>query len=133
MREIDGPRSSNNQILRWIKMAKKINLRLHDYDVNGKRTKNTKSQVVTENSTLSKILLSKVILKPDQKTKKETLVGEEKICFFLNGNATVYMNDEIFTVQPKDVLLLPEGTTYYIENYTNNIDLHYNTVSTKLG
>ena len=122
MREIDGSRSSSNQILRWIKMAKKINLRLHDYDVNGKRTKNTKSQVVTENSTLSKILLSKVILKPEQKTKKETLVGEEKICFFLNGNATVYMNDEIFTVQNKDVLLLPEGSTYYIENYTGNID-----------
>lgn len=112
-------------------MAKKINLRLHDYDVNGKRTKNTKSQVVTENATLSKILLSKVILKPDQKTKKETLVGEEKICFFLDGNATVYMNDEIFTVQTKDVLLLPEGSTYYIENYTDN-NLHYNTVSTKL-
>ena len=59
-------------------------------------------------------------------------MGEEKICFFLNGNATVYMNDEIFTVQTKDVLLLPEGSTYYIENYTGNIDLHYNTVSTKL-
>lgn len=112
-------------------MAKKINLRLKDYDVSGKKTKNTKSLQILTNSTLSNSTLSNAILKPDQKVKKETLIDEEKILFFMSGNATVELNEEKFTVQAKDVLLLPQGSVYSIENYSS-IDLHYNIVATRL-
>lgn len=113
-------------------MAKKKTNRLHNYDVGGKKTKSNKTLELTENKTLSRTVLSNVLVKPSQTTKKETLSGEERICFFLEGNATVHINDESFTVQAKEVLLVPEGSTFYIENYSDHVTLHYNMVSTLL-
>lgn len=110
-------------------MAKKLNLRVHDYDVGGKKIKKNKTQEISENSALASMSLCKIILKPNQKTKPETLETQEKICFFVDGHGMVTMNGQVFTVQPKEVLLIPVGTTYSIENYAS-IDLHYNVVST---
>ena len=107
-------------------MTTKLHLRI--YDIKGKKTKNNKKITVTENRMLDSMVLSSVTLRPEQKTKKEFTTSEEKIIFFLSGNATVYMNDEIFTVQANDVLLLPLGTEYMIENYSS-IDLVYTIVS----
>lgn len=106
-----------------------IKLHLQNYNIKGKKTKNNKKITVTENRMLDNIVLSSVTLHSGQKTKKESIIDEEKIIFFLLGNATVYMNDEVFTVQANDVLLLPVSTTYVIENYSD-IDLIYNIVST---
>ena len=111
-------------------MAKKSKLHLHDYNIGGKQAKKTKALELRENKTLDKIVLSKATVKPGQQTKLEILEGEERVCFFLNGHATVHMNGVAFTVQPKDVILMPEGTTFYIENYSGHVDLDFNIVST---
>ena len=40
----------------------------------------------------------------------------------------MHMGNEIFTVQPNDVVLLLKGTTYYIDNH-NSIELRYNEIA----
>ena len=100
------------------------------YDIGGKQVKKTKSLNVTQNNSLDNLVLSNHLLSPNQKTRKEK-VTEEKICFFLDGNAMVYLNEDIFTVQPKDVLLLPVGSIFRLENYSNHVVVHYNIVSTQ--
>ena len=107
-------------------MSTKPNLRCHNYDFFGKLKKNKNSER-KENTLLDTIILANVLLKPNTKTKKETLTEQEKVLFFMLGSATMHMDQEIFTVQPNDVVLLPKGTLYYIDNHSST-DLHYNEV-----
>jgi mannose-6-phosphate isomerase-like protein (cupin superfamily) len=108
-------------------MFTKTNLRCHNYDFCGKLKKNKNSER-KENTSLDTLILANVVLKSNTKTKKETLTVQEKVLFFMIGSATMYMNNEVFTVQPNDVVLLPTGTIYYIDNYSST-ELYYNEVS----
>jgi mannose-6-phosphate isomerase-like protein (cupin superfamily) len=108
-------------------MSTKTNLRCHTYDFSGKLKKNKNSER-KENNSLDTLVLANIVLKPNTKTKKETLTIQEKVLFFMIGSATMFMNDEVFTVQPNDVVLLPKDTIYYIDNYSST-ELYYNEIS----
>jgi len=83
-------------------------------DIGGETVKENDTYVVKDNSVLKSLILSSTKLNNGKHTTGHRHPGQEEIYVFLEGCATMELDDEKFPVGPGDVVLIPDGSFHRV-------------------
>lgn len=89
------------------------------HNIGGEIVKNNDTYLLKDNKTLNNLVLSSTSLHPYQETRGHSHAGQEEIYFFISGMGQMKLDDDLFTVQAGDVVLIPDGKFHKVINTTN--------------
>ncbi len=83
--------------------------------VGGQIIKNDENYILSDNRHLKKLVLSKTVLKPRQRTNGHSHVGIEEIYFFMSP-AQIKINEKLHYVEEGDTVLIDDGEFHQVFN-----------------
>ena len=103
---------------------------LNNLNIGGEVIKDDEVYRLTDNKSLSKLVLSQTILHRGKNTRGHRHSGQEEIYFFVRGYGEMIVGDETdkpFSVSAGDIVLIPDGHFHKVFN-TGEMDLIFNCV-----
>jgi quercetin dioxygenase-like cupin family protein len=94
----------------------------------GNVIRDTEVYVVEDNRFLKNMVVSKTVLHPGQETAGHSHPGLEEVYFFKSGVGTMQLNEDVFTVQTGDIVMIPDGAFHKVFNQNSKQDLVFNCV-----
>ena len=85
-------------------------------DIGGEIAKMDDKYIVRDNNTLQNLVLSSTQLRPNKSTSGHKHKGQEEIYFFVSGNGTMELDDEIIEVSPGDVILIEDDVFHRVHS-----------------
>ena len=89
----------------------------------GNVIRDTEVYVVEDNRFLKNMVVSKTVLHPGQETAGHSHPGLEEVYFFTGGVGTMQLNEDVFTVQTGDIVMIPDAAFHKVFNQTSKQDL----------
>ena len=71
---------------------------------------------VTDNMDLSRLVLSRVVLHVQERTRGHSHKGQDEVYIFLFGQGFMVVGNETFSVRTGDIILVPEGEFHQVIN-----------------
>jgi mannose-6-phosphate isomerase-like protein (cupin superfamily) len=96
-------------------------------DVGGEIVKDNETYLLKDNKTLKNLVLSSTELFVGRSTRGHSHPGQEEVYFFVNGNGTMIVGEQRFSVSAGDVVLIPDGEFHQVIN-DGGVNLVFNCV-----
>jgi mannose-6-phosphate isomerase-like protein (cupin superfamily) len=90
------------------------------YDIGGEVIKDDDTYLLKDNKTLNNLVLSSTELRAKKSTRGHKHEGQEEVYYFVSGTGEMELDDEKFTVQGGDVVLIKDGVFHRVHNTSNN-------------
>ena len=91
--------------------------------IDSKIVKNNKTYTLLDNTKLNNLVVSKTILLPGQETTGHNHPGQEEVYQFTSGHGRMQVGESIYSVNPNDVILIPDGDFHKVWNDSDTEDL----------
>ena len=91
--------------------------------IDSKIVKNNKTYTLLDNTKLNNLVVSKTILHPGQETTGHNHPGQEEVYQFTSGHGRMQVGESIYSVNPNDVILIPDGDFHKVWNTSKYEDL----------
>ncbi len=88
-----------------------------------KIVKQNETYTLLDNTTLNNLVVSKTILHPGKCTNGHHHAGQEEVYQFTSGHGTITVGNNMFDVNPNDVILIPDGAFHKVWNESKTEDL----------
>ena len=95
-----------------------------EFQVNGNIVKQDDRYIVKDNITLKNLVLSSTRLNPGKETTGHNHKGQEEVYFFINGEGEMQLDDNKFSVEPGDIVLIKDGVFHKVYN-TSDKELYF--------
>ena len=95
------------------------------YDIGGEVVKDNETYILKDNKTLKNLVLSSTDLKPGQSTRGHSHPGQEEVYYFVSGVGEMELDNNKFSVQGGDVVLIPDGAFHRVHNGSGNNTLYF--------
>lgn len=95
------------------------NLKYTNFDIGGDIVKNDERYLLTDNHTLSNLVLSQTRLHRGKQTRGHTHPGQEEVYIFVQGHGQMIVGQETdpaFNVGVGDIVLIPDGAFHRVIN-----------------
>lgn len=102
-------------------------MKLSSHNVGGEIVKANAVYTLRDNKTLKTLVLSQTILHVAQNTNGHYHQGQEEVYFFVHGQGSMQVGDDLYNVQGGDIMLIPDGLFHKVWN-TGESDLIFNCV-----
>ena len=100
-------------------------LKLAQFEIDGQVVKEDDSYIVQDNATLKNLILSSTNLNPKKETSGHNHSGQEEIYFFVSGKGEMQLDDEEFTVNSGDIVLVKENVFHKVSNTSDKEKLYF--------
>jgi mannose-6-phosphate isomerase-like protein (cupin superfamily) len=94
------------------------------FDVGGEVVKQDERYVVSDNQLLKNLILSSTRLNPGKETTGHRHTGQEEVYMFTEGTGEMLLDDNRFTVQAGDIVLIEDGVFHRVYN-TSEQELYF--------
>ena len=91
-------------------------MKLNILDIGGSVVKDDERYVVKDNSALKNLVVSSTDLKPGKSTSGHKHAGQEEVYHFVKGRGMMKVDDDIFSVNEGDVILIEDGQFHQVIN-----------------
>ena len=98
-----------------------MQIRLDNKD--SKIVKDNDTYRLIDNTNLNNLVVSKTILHPGQETTGHSHAGQEEVYQFISGHGQMQVGLYTYTVNPNDVMLIPDGDFHKVWNESETEDL----------
>ena len=95
-------------------------MKLISNQINGKVVKEDDRYVVKDNTTLKNLVLSSTRLHAGKETTGHNHKGQEEVYFFISGQGEMQLDDNKFSVEPGDTVLIKDGVFHKVYNTSDN-------------
>ena len=95
------------------------------YNIGGEVIKDNETYVLKDNKTLNNLVLSSTALKAGQSTRGHKHEGQEEVYYFVSGVGQMELDDNKFTVQGGDVVLIQDGVFHRVHNISKHQELYF--------
>ena len=99
-------------------------MKLKIYDIGGDIVKDNETYVLKDNKTLNNLVVSSTELHGLQSTRGHRHEGQEEVYYFVSGTGEMELDNEKFSVQGGDVVLIKDGVFHRVHN-TSNTKLYF--------
>ena len=96
-----------------------------EFKVNGKIVKQDDRYIVEDNTTLNNLVLSSTRLNPGKETTGHKHSGQEEVYFFISGQGEMQLDDNKFSVEPGDTVLIKDGVFHKVYNLSDEEELYF--------
>ena len=96
-----------------------------EFKVNGKIVKQDDRYIVEDNTTLNNLVLSSTRLNPGKETTGHKHSGQEEVYFFISGQGEMQLDDNKFSVEPGDTVLIKDGVFHKVYNPGDEEELYF--------
>lgn len=96
-----------------------MQIKFHIHDVGGEIVKDNETYLLKDNKTLNNLVLSSTKLYRGESTRGHRHAGQEEVYIFVQGYGKMIVGEEDtepFTVQPGDIILIPDGAFHRVIN-----------------
>lgn len=100
-------------------------LNLAKFEVNGKVVKEDDRYVVQDNTTLKNLILSSTNLNPKKETSGHNHSGQEEVYFFVSGKGEMQLDDDKFSVDSGDIVLIKDNVFHKVLNTSSKEKLYF--------
>ena len=100
-------------------------MKYHINDIGGEIIKDNETYVLKDNKTLNNLVLSSTELKAGQSTRGHKHEGQEEVYYFVSGVGEMELDDNRFSVQGGDVVLIEDGVFHRVHNKSNTNTLYF--------
>ena len=83
-------------------------------DIQGEIAKQDERYTVTDNKTLTNLVLSSTRLQPNCATNGHSHAGQEEIYYFVGGSGKMQLGEESINYIEGDVILIPDGVFHKV-------------------
>jgi mannose-6-phosphate isomerase-like protein (cupin superfamily) len=104
-----------------------MNIKYNIHDIGGEIVKDNETYLLKDNKTLNNLVLSSTQLYRGQSTRGHSHEGQEEVYFFVQGTGIMMVDEQMFTVNEGDIILIPDGAFHRVIN-DGEIDLIFNCV-----
>jgi mannose-6-phosphate isomerase-like protein (cupin superfamily) len=94
------------------------------FDVGGEVVKQDERYVVSDNRLLKNLILSSTRLNPGKETTGHSHAGQEEVYMFMEGTGEMLLDNNRFTVQAGDIVLIEDGVFHRVYN-TSEQELYF--------
>ena len=91
-----------------------MKIRLDNKD--SKIVKDNDTYRLIDNTELNNLVVSKTILHPGKNTTGHNHPGQEEVYHFISGEGHIELDEEILTVRPGSIVLIPDGAFHKVFN-----------------
>ena len=91
-----------------------MKIRLNDKD--SEIVKDNEIYTLIDNTTLNNLVISKTILHIGKNTTGHKHPGQEEVYHFISGEGYMELDEEILTVRPGSIVLIPDGAFHKVFN-----------------
>lgn len=95
-----------------------------DFSVGGSVAKQDERYVVTDNNSLSRLILSSTDLNPGYNTSGHKHSGQEEVYIFVRGSGEMQIDSDRFFVKAGDTVLIKDGCFHQVFN-TGDENLYF--------
>ena len=95
------------------------------YDIGGEVIKDNETYLLKDNKTLKNLVLSSTGLKAGQSTRGHKHEGQEEVYYFVSGVGEIELDDNRFSVQGGDVVLIEDGVFHRVHNKSKSHELYF--------
>ena len=96
-----------------------------EFRVNGIVVKANHRYIVEDNTTLKNLVLSSTRLHAGKETTGHKHKGQEEVYFFINGQGEMQLDDDKFSVEPGDTVLIKDGVFHKVYNLSDEEELYF--------
>ena len=100
-------------------------LYLPEFEIGGKVVKEDDRYVVKDNTTLKNLVLSSTRLHAGKETTGHNHKGQEEVYFFISGQGEMQLDDDKFSVEPGDTVLIKDGVFHKVYNHSDEEELYF--------
>ena len=100
-------------------------LYLPEFEIGGKVVKEDDRYVVKDNTTLKNLVLSSTRLHAGKETTGHNHKGQEEVYFFISGQGEMQLDDNKFSVEPGDTVLIKDGVFHKVYNPSDEEELYF--------
>ena len=104
---------------------KNLFLNLAKFEIDGKVVKEDDRYVVKDNTTLKNLVLSSTHLKSKKETTGHNHSGQEEVYFFISGQGKMQLDDDKFSVNPGDIVLVKDNAFHKVYNSSDDKELYF--------
>ena len=98
-----------------------MKIKLNEKD--SKILKQNETYTLLDNTSLKNLVASKTILHPGKNTTGHNHPGQEEVYQFTSGHGRMQVGESIYSVNPNDVILIPDGDFHKVWNDSDTEDL----------
>ena len=91
-----------------------MKIKLNDND--SEIVKQNETYTLLDNTTLNNLVVSKTILHIGKNTTGHKHPGQEEVYHFISGEGYMELDEEILTVRPGSIVLIPDGAFHKVFN-----------------
>ena len=91
-----------------------------DTQAGWKIVKEDERYVVSDNSSLKKLVTSITVLNPHHSTSGHSHVGQEEVYIFRQGEGEMEINGKRFKVQQGEIIFIQDGDFHRVHNTSND-------------
>ena len=91
-----------------------MKIKLDDRD--SKIVKDNETYTLIDNTTLNNLVVSKTILHIGKNTTGHKHSGQEEVYHFISGEGYIELDEEMLTVRPGSIVLIPDGAFHKVFN-----------------
>ena len=95
-----------------------------EFQVKGIVVKADHRYIVEDNTTLKNLVLSSTRLHAGKETTGHNHSGQEEVYFFISGQGEMQLDDNKFSVEPGDTVLIKDGVFHKVYN-TGDMELYF--------
>ena len=96
-----------------------------EFRVNGTIVKSDHRYIVEDNTTLKNLVLSSTRLHAGKETTGHNHKGQEEVYFFISGQGEMQLDDNKFSVEPGDTVLIKDGVFHKVYNPSDEEELYF--------
>jgi len=96
-----------------------------EFRVNGIVVKANHRYIVEDNTTLKNLVLSSTRLHAGKETTGHNHKGQEEVYFFISGQGEMQLDDDKFSVEPGDTVLIRDGVFHKVYNLSDEEELYF--------
>lgn len=100
-------------------------MKLNISDVGGEVVKDNETYTLKDNKTLKNLVLSSTNLKPGQNTRGHNHPGQEEVYYFVSGQASIQIGDDLYNAEPGSVFLIPDGAFHKVFNNSDSVSAYF--------
>ena len=100
-------------------------MKLISNQIGGKVVKEDDRYVVKDNTMLKNLVLSSTRLNAKKETSGHKHKGQEEIYFFIEGYGEMQLDDDKFSVEPGDTVLIRDGVFHKVYNLSDEEELYF--------
>ena len=94
-------------------------------DIGGEVVKDNETYVLKDNKTLNNLVLSSTYLKPGQSTRGHTHPGQEEVYYFISGEGSIQIDNDLYNAEPGSVFLIPDGAFHKVFNKSDTEPVYF--------